>query len=232
IKDYTNQFIKDLSKEIDEWGNKILKDIILKEGVDYLDANIAYEIDAIKGDFQRLDQQVRTNFSEQLNLSITGINDDFMGLGGIGGGLGVGGALAAGLMVFTGFGFIAVIIASVAATIASSFGLGILDIDGLNNQIKFKVLKIGLEKLDESIDKVSDKLQEIINTVFDSRIESASRVIEQAIALYENLLEQHSKAHQETLEHRNAKKQLIEQKRQQLEIFQNDLNILLNKCTV
>ncbi|MDF5714027.1 MAG: hypothetical protein PUP93_09055, partial [Rhizonema sp. NSF051] len=71
-----------------------------------------------------------------------------------------------------------------------------------------------------------------INTVFDSRIESASQVIEQAIALYENLLEEHSKAHQETLEQRNAKKQLIEQKRQQLEILKNNLNILLNKCTV
>ena len=144
--------------------------------------------------------------------------------------MGVGGALAAGLMVFTGIGFIPVVIASVAAAIASSFGLGMLDIDGLKNKIKLKVLKIGFEKLDES--KLSDKLEEIINRVFDSRIESASRVIEQAIALYENLLEQHSKAHQETLEQHEAKKQLIDQKRQQFEILKNDLKILLNKCTV
>ncbi len=232
VKDYTNQFIRDLSKEIDEWGNQILKDIILKEGIDYLDANIAYEIEAIQGDFKRLDQQVSTNFSQQMNLSITGINDEFMGLGGIGGGLGIGGALAAGLIVFTGLGFIAVVVASVAATIASSFGLGILDLDGLKDQIKVKVFEVGFEKLDESIDKLSEKLEEIISTVFESRIESASRVIEQAIALYENLLEQQEKAHQETLEQREAEKELIYQKRQELEQVQNDLEVLLSQSTV
>ncbi|KOP25010.1 dynamin family protein [Hapalosiphon sp. MRB220] len=232
IKDYTNQFIRDLSKEIDEWGNQILKDSILKEGVDYLDANIAYEIEAIQGDFQRLDQQVKTNFSKQMNLSITGIHDEFMGLGGIGGGLGIGGALAAGLIVFTGFGFVAIVIASVAAAIASSFGLGMLDLDGLKDQIKLTVLEVGFEKLDESINKLSEKLEEIISTVFDSRIESASRVIEQAIALYENLLEQQEKAHQETLEQREAEKELIYQKRQELEQVQNDLEVLLSQSTV
>lgn len=55
-----------------------------------------------------LDQQVKTNFSEQLTLSINGISDDFMGLGGIGGGIGIGGALAAGLLALTGLGLIAI----------------------------------------------------------------------------------------------------------------------------
>jgi uncharacterized tellurite resistance protein B-like protein/GTPase SAR1 family protein len=228
IKDYTNQFIRDLSKEIDEWGNQILKEMIIKEGVDYLDANIAYEIEAIQGDFQRLDQQVRTNFTEQMNLSITGINDEFMGLGGIGGGLGIGGALAAGLIVFTGLGFIAVVVASVAATIASSFGLGMLDLDGLKDQIKIKVFEVGFEKFNDSIDKIDEKLVEIISTVFDSRIESASRVFEQAIALYENLLEQQEKAHQDTVEQREAEKKLIYQKRQELEQVQKGLEVLLS----
>lgn len=232
IKDYTNQFIKDLSAEIDEWGNDILKEIILKEGIDYLDSNIAYELEAIQGDFKRLDKQVNTSFSKQLNISITGINDEFMGFAGIGGGLGIGGALAAGLVVFTGVGFIAVIVAGVAATIASSFGLGMLDLDGLKDQIKLKVFEIGFEKLDESIDKLSEKLEEIISTVFDERVESASKIIEQAIALYENLLEQQEKAHQVTLEQREAEKQLIFQKRQELEKVQNDLEILLSQCTV
>ncbi|MDZ7962490.1 MAG: dynamin family protein [Aulosira sp. DedQUE10] len=232
IKDYINQFIRDLSKEIDEWGNQILKDIILKKGIDYLDANIAYEIEAIQGDFKRLDQQVRTNFSEQMNFSITGINDEFMGLGGIGGGLGIGGALAAGLIVFTGLGFIAVVVASVAATIASSFGLGMLDLDGLKDQIKVKVFEVGFEKFDESIDKIYEKLEEIISTVFDGRIESASQVIEQAIALYENLLEQQEKAHQDTVEQREAEKKLIYQKRQEFEQVQQDLEGLLSQSTV
>ncbi|MCG6134869.1 MAG: dynamin family protein [Nostoc sp. LLA-1] len=230
IKDYTNQFIRDLSKEIDEWGNQTLKDIIIKEGVDYLDANIAYEIEAIQEDFQRLDQKIKTNFSKQMDLSITGIHDDFMGLGGIGGGLGIGAALAAGLIVFAGIGFIAVVVASLAATIASSFGLGMLDLDGLNDQIKKKVSDTGTKKLKDSKQEFYNKLKEIINTIFDSRVESASRVIEQAIALYENLLEQQEKAHQETLEQREAEKELIYQKRQELEQVNNDLEVLLSQC--
>ncbi len=221
-----------LIEEASEVSKKLQSQRFRLEGIDYLDANIADEIEAIQGDFKRLDQQVSTNFSEQMNLSITGINDEFMGLGGIGGGLGIGGALAAGLIVFTGLGFIAVVVASVAAAIASSFGLGMLDLDGLKDQIKLTVLEVGFEKLDESIDKLSEKLEKIISTVFDSRIESASRVIEQAIALYENLLEQQEKAHQETLEQREAEKELIYQKRQELEQVQNDLEVLLSQSTV
>jgi uncharacterized tellurite resistance protein B-like protein/GTPase Era involved in 16S rRNA processing len=233
IRDYTNQFITDLSEEIDEWGTKILKDIIIKEGIEYLDANIAYELEAIQADFQRLDQQIQTNFSQQMKLSIGSINDDFMGLGGIGGGVGVGGALAAGLLAFTGLGFIAVIVAAVIATIAGSFGFGLLDFDGLHDQIKVKVFEIGFEKFnsDESMDKVSEKLNEIINTVFVSRSESSSRVIAEAISLYENLLEQQEKAHQETLEEKEKEKALINQKRQELEQIQRELQGLINKST-
>ncbi|MEH2375250.1 hypothetical protein [Nostoc sp.] len=205
IRGYTNQFIRDLSKEIDEWKNTKLKDVILQENIKYLDTNIAYELDAIQGEFNSLDHNIQTNFSEQLKISIGDINDDFMAMGGIGGGIGIGGALAAGL-ILTGFGFIAVVVASVAAAIAGYFGLGMLDFDGLKDQIKGKVFELGFKKFYESMDKLSEKLHEIVGSVFENRVESASRVITQAIALYENLLEQQEKAHNETLEQREAEK--------------------------
>lgn len=229
IKDYADQFVRDLSQEIDEWGNTQFQKNILLENIKNLDANIVNELDAIQGKFKSLEQQVRSNFSEQLNLSINGINDDFMGLGGFGGGIGIGGALAAGLIVFAGIGFIAVIVASVAAAIASSFGLGMLDVDGLKDQIKGKVFEIGFQKFEESMEKVSDKLDEIVSLIFDSRVESASRVIAEAIALYENLLEQQEKAHNETLEQREADKAWISEKRQELERVQQELEIILSK---
>ena len=232
IRDYTNQFIRDLSREIDEWGNKKLKEVILQENLKYLDTNIADELDAIQGEFNRLDQNIKTNFSEQLKLSINGINDDFMGIAGFGGGVGIGGALAAGLMVFTGLGFIAVIVASLAATIAGSFGLGMLDFDGLKDQIKGKVFELGFQKFDESMDTIFEKLDEILGSVFENRVESASRVIAQAIALYENLLEQQEKAHNETLEQREAEKMWIYQKRQELEQVQNGLETIASKCAI
>lgn len=155
-----------------------------------------------------------------------------MGLGGIGGGLGIGGALAAGLIVFTGLGFVAVIVASIAATIAGSFGLGMFDVDGLHNQIKSKVLEIGFEKFDESIDKLSEQLHEITTSVFDTKVESASRVISQAISLYESLLQQHEKAHQETLEQREADKTWICQKQQELEQLNNQIKPIMQHYAI
>ncbi|WP_066376059.1 dynamin family protein [Anabaena sp. CA = ATCC 33047] len=217
IQDYINQFVRDLSKEIDDWGNKKLKDVILRENLQILDTNIEYELDAIKAKFRKIEQQVKANFSEQLQLTIDGITDDFIGLGGIGGGLGIGGALAVGLLAFTGIGFIGIIIASLAGMVAGSFGLGMLDVDGLHQQIKRKIIEIGDEKFHESTDKVSEKLYEIVNSVFDSKVETASRVISQAILLYENLLEQQEKVHQETVEEREAEKVWIFQKRQEIE---------------
>lgn len=229
IKDYTNKFINDLSSEIDEWGNKILKDIILTEGIEYLDSRIAYELDAIQADFQRLDQQIQTNFSKQMKLSISRISDDFIGLNGIIGGVG---ALAAGLITFIGLGFIPSVVPAVAATIAritSSLGFGLLDFNELKYQIKIKVFEIGFQTFEESIDKVSEKLDEIINTVFNSRIEVSSRVIAEAISLYENLIEQQEKAHQENLEQREIEKAFINQKRQEIEQVQKELQTIINK---
>lgn len=150
-----------------------------------------------------------------------------MGGGGIGGGMGIGSAVAFGLLAFTGIGFIGIIITSVAAMIASSFGLGMLDVDGLHDQIKIKIVEEGLKKFDESLEKVGEKLGEIIDTVFDSKIESASQVIVQAISLYENLLEQQEKAHQETREEREAGKTWISQKRQRLEQVHKDIQSII-----
>lgn len=232
IKDYTNQFVKDLSKEIDEWGNTQLKDVILQNNLKILDVNIEYELDAIQSEFQNIEQQVKANFSEQLKLSINGISDDFMGLGGFGGGLGIGGALAAGLMLFTGIGFFAIIIASLAATIAGSFGLGMFDVDGLHDKIKTKIFEIGFQKFDESTDKVSEQLHEITHSVFDTKVESASRVIGQAIALYENLIEQHEQAHKETVEEQQTQKAWISEKRQEIEKLKNDIEVILQQCAV
>lgn len=220
IKDYINQFVRDLSKEIDNWGNEKLRDVILKRNIKVLDRNIEMEIEQIQAEFSNIDRQVNTHFSDRLKLSINGISDDFMGAGGFMGGVGVGGALAAGLLAFTGLGLVAVIVASVAAAIASSFGFGLLDFDGLKDQIKAKVLELGFQKFEESIDKVSEKFDEIVSSLFASKIDSASKIIQEAISRYENLLEQQEKTHEETVEQREAEKALIVHKHQEIKQVQ------------
>jgi uncharacterized tellurite resistance protein B-like protein/GTPase SAR1 family protein len=227
IKDYISQFVQELTQEIDAWGNNILRDVILQQNLKILDEEISRELEAIQAEFKSFDRQVKSHLTEQLNLSISGINDNFWGFGGFGGGIGVGGALAAGLVAFTGIGLIAIILAGVAAAIVGGFGLAMGDIDGLRDKIKLKVFEIGFQKFDESMDKVSEKFYEIVGSVFNNQVESASQVIAQAISLYENLLEQQEKAHKETLEQCEAEKVWIAQKRQELEQLQKNIAVIL-----
>jgi hypothetical protein len=240
IKYYTTQFTNELMRDIDVWGNQTLKEKILQKHLESLSAYITYELDKIEGEFHKLDQQIKTNFSKQINTSITGLNDDFMGLGGIGGGLGIGGALAAALIFFTGIGFIAIAVASVAAAIAGSLGLGMLDVDGIHTKIKTTICQTGMQKFHEKSkdkdkispkDKVYEAIQGIINTVFNNRFEGASQVIKETISIYENILEQQEKAHQENLEQREVKKAFINQKRQELQQVQKELQTIINKST-
>jgi hypothetical protein len=231
IQDYSNQFTQDLSKEINDWGSNKLGDDILNPKLKQLNDVIEQELKAIQAEFKSFDQQFSSRLSEQLKISIiNNINDDFVGAGGFAGGIGIGGALAAALIFLAPVGIVAAIITSVVAAIASAFGLGILDIDGLHNKIKQKVCELGLKEFEKSKDKFNQKLDEIIGSLFDKRVESTSRVIAQAISLYENLLEQQEKAHHETLEQREAEKAWISQKRQELEQVQKDIETITRKC--
>jgi GTPase Era involved in 16S rRNA processing len=233
IIDYINQFNQDLSKEIKDWGSNKLDNGILKPKLKQLNEEIEQEFKAIKAEFRKFDLQFNSHLSEQLEtLVINHINDDFVGAGAFAGGIGIGGALAAALIFLAPIGIVAAIIASVVAAITGTFGLGMLDVDGLRDKIKLKVCAKGLMEFDPSFESFKkEKLKEIVSSVFDKRVESASRAIAQAISIYENLLQQQEKAHQETLEQREAEKVWIAQKRQELEQVQNNIEAILNQFT-
>ena len=228
IQDYINQFVQDLSKEIDEWANTELQDRILEQNMASLNTKIYLELDAIQANFESIDQRIKTNLSEQLNFNISGIKDDFTGAVSLFGGMGIGGTLAAVLILFSPLGLISSVLASVGAALAGTLGLGIIDFDGINNQIKLKIIEMELQNFYDSIDKVLEKLEEIINSVFAAKIESVSRIIADAISLYENLLEQQEKAEQETIEQRQAEKAWIVEKRQELKQVQQNLEAIVN----
>jgi uncharacterized tellurite resistance protein B-like protein/GTPase Era involved in 16S rRNA processing len=230
IEDYINKCIEELKAEINAWGDKQLRDVILKRNLKILDDTIYRELESIKAELKSLDHQVKTHVSEQLDLAIHGINDDFIGDRAFLGGIGVGGAVAAALIFLTPLGWVAVITGSLAAAIVGEFGSGLVGFDGIRDQIKRKVCEMGVQKLKES--PVDKKLNEIVSSVVDNRVESASQVIAQAISLCENLLEQQEKAHKETLEQREADKAWISQKRQELEQVQKNIEAVLNQSRV
>ncbi|MBD1863906.1 dynamin family protein [Trichocoleus sp. FACHB-46] len=228
IQDYTDQFVRDLLREVDQWGQTSLQPI-LQTSLDSLNKKISAELDIIKSETKEFDRQVKTNLSEQLKLGITSVSDDFTGVGGFLGGIGAGGALAAALIFFTPVGLVSVILASLAAAVAGSFGLGMLDFDGLKNQIKGEILKVGLKKFDESKEKVSQKRNEIINSTFEQPMSALNQIIEQAISLYESLLEQQEKIHAETLEQRETDRSWIVERREALEKVQQQVTAILNQ---
>jgi uncharacterized tellurite resistance protein B-like protein/GTPase Era involved in 16S rRNA processing len=227
IRDYTNQFTSDLRKEIDSWGSTKLRDEILKPSAEKLERLIRQELEALQENLKTIDRQINTNFSQQMNFRITGINDDICGAGGFLGGIGAGGALAAGL-VFAGIAIIPIIIAAVVAGIAGSFGLGLLDVDGIHDKIKLKVCEEGLQKLNENQAEITKRLDEIISSAFSSQVEVAETAIKQIISSYENLLEQQDKAHKATLEQREADQAWISQKRNELEQVQRNIEAILH----
>jgi len=213
IRDYIQCFVRDLSSEIDEWVNNQLKNAILQESLLKLNRDINYELDAIQSDFNLLDMRSNTIVKEELKLSINNITEQLIELDNID----FSAALKGELLVFTGIGFIPVTLANITGVIASSFGSMMLDGDGLHEEIKMSVLETGLQKFDESLDKIYEKLQENIEKFFDTKVESVSRVIEGAIGAYEKLLEQQEKSHQEMLEQHYATKSQILEKCEELE---------------
>ena len=228
IQDYADQFIRDLQKEIDDWSSTQLRDVILKQKLEELNKIVYQEIEKLRSDLRLLDLQMNTTFSQQASFKITGIEGDIAGAGGFIGGMSAGGALAVGLFAFTGIGLVPIILAAVAAAITGSFGLGLLDVDGIHDQIKNKILEKGFERLDESMDKISDRLGEIIDSAFKDRIEAVDEAIKQIISCYENVLEQQEKAYSETLEQREVEKAWIAQKRTELGQVKNKIEAILS----
>ncbi|MCU0541015.1 MAG: dynamin family protein [Oscillatoriaceae cyanobacterium Prado104] len=240
IKDYSNQFVLDITKEIEYWANQKIQ-AILQQNATVLNNQINEDIYAIRQEFQKFDMQRSSNLVSQFNNWETAGNMGGIGIGGSGiassisdiggpggylGGIGLGGLVAAGL-VFLGVGIIPIILAALAAGGGGAFGLGMLDVDGIHNQIKQKVCELGFEKFQENSESIFDKITERISLVFDDRYEAASSAIDQAISLWENLLEQQEKLDRQDRAKSEAEKAWLADKRRELEQIQNQIEAIL-----
>lgn len=227
IRDYTDQFGQELEREINNWGTSQLRDKLLTQKMVILDREIRQELEALQQSLKILDDQINTNFGQQLDFTISEINSNLDGATGIFGGVGFGGLGAAALFALTPITIIPAIITGVVAIIVGSVGLWLADVDGIHDKIKQKVCELGFQKFDESKTQIDDQLYKIISSVFNSRIEAADAAIKQVISCYENLLDQQEKAHKETVEQRENEKAFIAQKRQELEQLQKNIEAIL-----
>jgi hypothetical protein len=244
IQDYVNKFVLQITEEIDNWAEQRLQPILNRNRI-VLQTQISENIDAIRQDFQQFDQQLNTSLINQFNSLVTArsfgvigrirgdisssIDADIAGAGGYVGGLGISALVAAGLTFFTGFGIIPVMLAALAAGGGGAFGLGILDVDGLQAQIKKKVCELGFQKFGESAESIFETVQERVIAAFNDHTDANSDVMSKAISLWENLLEQQENRDRQNQAECEAEKVWLADKRRELEQVQSQIQTILNQ---
>ncbi|MEG3839796.1 dynamin family protein [Microcoleus sp. herbarium14] len=240
-KDYSDQFVRDITQEIEDWATKKIQSV-LQGNMGDLNSQINEEIHAIRQEFQKLDKQLSSNLVSQFNkLAIAG-NLGEIGIGGSGiaesiddigdggfmGGLGIG-AVAAAVLIALPLGIIPVILGTIVAGLGGGLGWSFLDGDTVKSQIKEKVCELGFKNFDESSQSILDNIQERIIAVFEERVETSSGVMSKAISLWENLLEQQEKCDRQNQAECEAQKVWLADKRRELEQVQSQIEIILDR---
>ncbi|MGK7918641.1 MAG: dynamin family protein [Trichodesmium sp.] len=243
IKDYAEEFANSLGTELENWSNREVKEIIVNN-LQILTQEVCQNLEVIKMDLQAVDCQIHSNLNEQFDWAIESIKADGLDISSVSNldrndrhhqknslweNLTLGGLTASALLMFTGVGFLPVLLTGGAvALIGSFFGMS-NDRDNLENKIKQQVYDACFQNFQKSSDQIFNRICENIAEVLYSQFQVASKAIEQAIFLYENLLEQQEKIQQETQEQILLEKQMIAEKKQQLTEIQNQLTTLKNK---
>ncbi len=195
IEDYANQFSAAVQQELEKWSTEDLKAKILSPALEALEKTIQDELAALQYNSSNLSGEINARFSSQLRLIIGDINDGVSGTRGFLGGGAVGVAVAAGLwMIPVVVALVPIVIAAVTAAVVGSFGLGLLDVDGIHDKIKAEVITKGFEQFDQSLEAICGQIGETIASVFQSRLDVADEAIRQIIASYENSLQVHEQA--------------------------------------
>ncbi len=246
IKDYANQFVRELTQDINFYTNHKLSEIV-KQKMGVLDNQIHDNLEPICEQFELFDRRLNTRLFTQFRdfatsgnrggIRITGIgiaasiSDIGVDVGGfVGGTLGIGAAVGAALFFLTGVGTIPVILGALAASAGGGLGLIQLDGDAVKGQIKQKVCELGFQQFEESSQSIFIKnIQEKIIAVFEKRTEVTSDVMSKAIALWENLLEQQEKRDRQNQAECETEKVWLADKRRELEQVQNQIQTILNQ---
>ena len=246
VIDYANQFVRELTQDINYWTNQKLSEIV-KRNIQFLDGKISENMEPIREEFELFDKRLNTNLFIQFNnfttsgnrggIRITGIgiaasiSTIGVDVGGfVGGTLGIGAAVGAALFFLTGVGTIPVILGALAAAAGGGLGWSQLDGDAVKAQIKQKVFELGFPKFEESSQSLFIKnIQQNIIAVFEKRTEATSDMMSKAISLWENLLEQQEKRDRQNQEECEAQKVWMADKRRELEQVQNQIEAILHQ---
>jgi tRNA U34 5-carboxymethylaminomethyl modifying GTPase MnmE/TrmE/uncharacterized tellurite resistance protein B-like protein len=246
IKDYGDQFMASLLKEIKGWEST-LKDDLLLDRLKNINGFIQYELEEIKNDLTRLDSKLDTYIGNQFTSTLIGnvnacrelgINptlksqkneeEDFHLFAGLGtaGGLAIGAALA-----FTGIGLIPLLIGGVGGAVTGVVSSAFFgkNKENISAKVKEEVCQAGLKNFYESKQELFDNICEQIEAMYDTRVELASDLINEGISLCENLLEQQEKDYQKSVQQRQQDQAWIQQQRQRLEQVRQEIEAIVRE---
>ena len=241
VKDYAEQFVQDISEELDKWLQETVMHTILKPKVDKLDKLIQQSLKSIHHDLKSIDEDAGTNLREQFELANMGVNlrfhssldadavSDATGFWGDLGLKGGGGIAAAGALAFVGFGLWPILLTGGVAGTLVSWMLG-KDLDTVKSELKNEAFNKGVEKFIETSDAIIDRLVERIEAAFDQNAQAFHERASKSIAMLCNLLEQQEIISRETLVQKEIESALIKQKSLQLKEIENSLDQLSEKA--
>ena len=236
VRDYAEQFVQDVSEDLDRWLKEVVMQTILKPKVESLEYEIIQNLAAIQHDFQSIDNDTGASIQKQFELSGLGVNLKFVSrlnpnavgdATGFWGDLGLRGSgmAAASALAFAGFGLWPILLTGgVAGTIVSLiFGK---DAEEMKEELKVEAFNKGIDKFVESSDEILTKLVENIESAFDKKAQDFHRAASASISILSNLLKQQESILQETLTQKEAQSVLIQQKNLQLQAIETALNNL------
>ena len=240
IKDYAEEFASSLATELEGWSNREVRKIVVNN-LQLLSKEVCQNLEVIRMDLKAVDCQINSSLNEQFDFAIENIQGDRLDIfsviklgendkikrASLWENLTLGGLTAGTLLMFTGVGFLPILLAGCLALIGSFFPMSGDDEDS-ELKIKQQVYDACFQKFERSSEEIFSRICENIAEVFYSQFKSANKVIEQAIFIYENILEQEEKSHPETQEKLELKQKKIAEKKQQFILIKNYIQTIIN----
>ncbi|PSR16155.1 dynamin family protein [filamentous cyanobacterium CCP3] len=238
LQDFANQFLNDLSADLNDWLEKTVKDKILLPKIKEFDKEISDNLNAIYENLRSIDLISGSNLSEQFNLSLShfgvdvsfdsnldpdSIKDDD-GLFGFlkawgGSGLVVGG------MAFLGFGFIPLLLASLATGAVMGWLFG-SNPEEIVLKMKQEVYTKGFDKFSNSLEQLGEKIGEGAVKAIDSRYDRAIKAVQYSISILNGILTKHESVYREAVSSHSVKKEFIQLKTAELTYIESNFKAL------
>lgn len=238
LQDYSSQFMRDLTADLDGWVKETIQGSLLKESFKILNQQIHQELAAIQSNLKSLDAGVGSHLSQQFDSSLANAameihldsseTESNEGLGFLMGG---GGLAAGALVAFIGFGFLPALIAggAIGALVGWFFGESQEEVE---LKLKTQVFEKGFERLENSAEQIFENICHHIEQALSQRAEIASHAIHSSISMLNRLLEQQEKMYQETLEQRQAEKTRLDQGHQELAQIQHQIETIRQQANL